>query len=254
MEPDRGARAERLAPYFEAQLRLAHRMAELTGMGLGEAARAHTNLHRRLGLGVPLHFPPSPEWRAYAQALEAARGLQAQWALTCDAFRTAREETTPLPGQERFGCFAFEPPNDTGAVKIHFYNRDTDAAGGPLATAKIARRRGDLAAMVRRIVEAHPAATHIVGRSWLYNLEAYRRLFPPEYAASRAPAPGPLHLSGTSSWGQLIDSREAIRSEVRDAFVANLATLDPERPWTAFPQRVLAVKAPLEAFTRFYGT
>jgi hypothetical protein len=62
-----------------------------------------------------------------------------------------------------------------------------------------------------------------------------------------------MHLTGTSSWGQLIDSREAIRPDVRDTLMANLARLDPEAPWTAFPYRVLAVSAPIESFARFYG-
>jgi hypothetical protein len=137
-------------------------------------------------------------------------------------------------------------------VKIHFSNRDTDEAGGPLASAKVGTRLAELAAMTRRIAEQHPDATHISGQSWLYNLEAYRRLFPPEYVETRAAAPAPVYLSGTSSWGQLIDSRETIRPEVRAALLSNLADLDPAAPWTAFPLRVLAVRAPLETFVRFY--
>jgi len=107
--------------------------------------------------------------------------------------------------------------------------------------------------MTRRIAERHPGAQVIAGKSWLYNIEAYRRLFPPGYSAIRTLAPGPLHLTGTSSWGQMIDSREAIRPDVRDALAANLAALDPAAPWTAFPLRVLAVRAPLETFLDFYG-
>lgn len=249
---DRAARAERLAPYFEIQLRFAARMAELTALGLGEAAYRHTNLCRRFGQGVPVLTPPTEAWLAFTERLEAAGSVAEQVALSQAMFRAATDEKAPLAGHEGFGCFAFEPPKD-GLVKIHFNNRDTDAAGGPLASAKAERRRDELAAMTRRIAEEHPDATHISGRSWLYNLEAYRRLFPPDYAATRAVAPGPVHLSGTSSWGQMIDSREAIRPDVRDALAANLANLDPEAPWTAFPFRVLAVQAPLETFLRFYG-
>jgi hypothetical protein len=50
----------------------------------------------------------------------------------------------------------------------------------------------------------------------------------------------------------MIDSREAIRPDVRDAFVTNFEGLDPDAPWTAFPLRVLAVQAPVETFVRFY--
>lgn len=251
MDSDRAARAERLGPYFEVQLRLAGRMAELTGMALGEAAYRYTNLCRRFGQGVPVLTPPTAAWLAYAGRLEATGSLADQVSHSQAMFRDATDETTPLAGQQGFGCFAFEPPKD-GVVKIHFNNRDTDETGGPLASAKVGRRTAELAAMTRRIAEQHPDATAIAGRSWLYNLEAYRRLFPPDYVSTRAVASGPVHLTGTSSWGQLIDSREAIRADVRDALTANLAHLDPETPWSVFPFRVLTAQAPVETFLRFY--
>jgi hypothetical protein len=251
VEDDLVVRAERLGPYFEIQLRLAGRMAELTGVSLGAAAYAYTNIHRRLGLGSPRETP-SEAWAVYAARLEAEPDLAAQVALTRTMFAAAIQETLPLPGQTQFGCFAHEAPDAEGAVKMHFNNVDTDADGGPLASGKAARRRAEMAAMVAHIREAHPEVTTIKGRSWLYNLEAYRRLFPPDYGASRVAHAGWIRLTGTSSWGQMIDSREAIRPDVRDALVANLADLDPEAPWTAFPFRVLAVQAPVETFARFY--
>lgn len=251
--PDRIARADRAGPYVEVQLRLARRMAELTGAPLGEMALRHTNLHRRLGLGVWREGPPADGWRPYADALEAARDLAGQVALTRDAFIAAPEEVFPHPGQTGFGCFAHEPPNDEGVVRIHFYNLDTDADGGPLVTAKVPRRRAELRDLVANVRALHPEARAIRGGSWLYNLEAYRRLFPPGYAASRGPCEGEIRIRGTAVWGQVIDSREVVRPDIRDALVANLAALDPEAPWRAFPYRMLAVGAPIESFVRFYG-
>lgn len=247
-------RAERLGPYFEIQLRLAQRMTELTGGSLGEMTLRHTNLHRRLGFGVnPPGEGGTPGWQAYARALDAAPGLAAQVALSRATCAANPPETPPLEGQTLFGCFAHDPPRGDGVVRLHFFNLDTDAVGGPLAPAKIVRRRAELAALTRHIREAHPGATAIAGRSWLYNLEAYRRLFPADYAASRTPAPPPLHLTGTSSWGQLIDAHERVRPQARDALLANLATLDPEAPWLAFPLRVLATQAPIGSFAAAYG-
>lgn len=248
----RQARAQRLRSYFEAQLRLARRISELTGVGIGETAFRFTNFHRRLGFGPPGEAP-SEGWTAYAARLNPLSDLEAQTALTAQAFLGGRDEILPLPGQAGFGCFAHDPPDADGVVRIHFHNKDTDEAGGPLAAPKADRRLAELATMVRHVLENHPGARAIRGKSWLYNLPAYRRLFPPDYAASRVLAAGPLRLQGTSSWGQLIDSREAIRPEVRDAFVANLGGLDPQAPWTVFPLRVLSAEAPIENFAAFYG-
>ncbi|MFZ5718437.1 MAG: hypothetical protein ACOY5Y_03110 [Pseudomonadota bacterium] len=251
MSADRQARAERLGPYLEVQLRLARRMSELTGAPLGDAAFRFTNFHRRLGFGIP-DEAPSAEWNAYADGLDVRNDLADQVALTQAAFVAGRDEVLPLPGQMGFGCFAYDPPGPDGVVRIHFHNRDTDEVGGPLSAAKTSRRRAELAAMIRHILEEDPGARAIRGKSWLYNLEAYRRLFPPDYGASRAVAAGPLRLQGTSSWGQLIDSREAVRTEIRDALLASLGDLDPQAPWTAFPLRVLTTEASIESFAAFY--
>lgn len=253
VSPEREARAERLAPYFDVQLRLARRMAELTGRPLSEMALNHTNLHRRLGLGVWSGGPPARGWAPFAARLEALGDLPAQVALMVEAYGEAPPEVLPHPGQFGFGCFAHEPRGDDGAVRIHFYNLDTDAQGGPLARAKIGRRSGELARLVAHVAQTCPPETPIRGGSWLYHLEAYRRLFPPDYVASRAPHPGPIRLRGTATWGQVIDSQERVRSDVRDAVVANLDRLDPEAPWRVFPFQMLAVRAPLSAFLEFYG-
>lgn len=248
------ARAERLGPYFEVQLRLARRMAELTGASLGEMALRYTNLHRRLGFGVHKpEEPPADGWADYARALEAESDPSGQLALSQAICASSPPERLPLPGQTQFGCFACEVTTDDGAVRLHFNNVDTDEAGGPLASGKITRRRREMAALVRHVRGAYPEATVIRGKSWLYNLEAYRRVFPADYGASRVIAAGPLRLNGTSSWGQLIDSRERVRVDVRDALLANLERLDPEAPWLAFPFRVLATEAPIDRFAAEYG-
>ena len=253
MSGNRAERAQRLGPYFEIQLRLARRMAEITGAPLGEMALRHTNFHRRLGLGVWREGPPAAGWGPYAAMLEALSDLSAQVAWTVQAYHWAPDEILPHPGQFGFGCFAHEPRSDDGVVRIHFNNLDTDAEGGPLSSAKVGRRREELTRLFAHVAKANPPNTAICGGSWLYNVEAYRRLFPPAYVASRVPYARPIALRGTATWGQIIDSRGRVRPDVRDAVQANLTRLDPEAPWRAFPFQMLAVEAPLSAFLDFYG-
>ena len=253
MSEDRAARAQRITGYFELQLRLARRMSEITGAPLGAMALRHTNLHRRLGLGVWREGPPAEGWAPYAAMLETLSDLRAQVAGTVEAYRWAPDEVLPHPGQFGFGCFAYEPRNADGIVGIHFNNRDTDAEGGPLSHAKVGRRREELTRLFAHVAKASPPDTVIRGGSWLYHVEAYRRLFPPAYGASRAPYTRPIALRGTATWGQVIDSREGVRPDIRDTVQANLARLDPEAPWRAFPLQMLAVEAPLSEFLTFYG-
>jgi hypothetical protein len=252
MTAERRARADRIRPYLGLQLSLARRMAELTGAPLSETTLRHTNFHRRFGLGR-WTGEAAPAWRPYAEALDAAADAAAQLDVTYEMFLHAAEEGGHEPGRIAFGCFACDSPNADGSVNIHFLNLDTDAAGGPLSTAKLARRQGEVAAMVRHLRAHFPQVSHIRGRSWLYHLAAYRRIFPAAYADSRQPYDGPVTLHGNGLWGQTIDSWERIRPEVAEALTAALPAMDPQAPWKVFPLRGLATVAPIDSFARFYG-
>lgn len=248
---DRIARAEQLAPWFALQLQLAEAVAERTAEPLGEAVTRLTNLHRRFGLGTAGQGPVASLWSDYRTRLEALpRGEpRLDWTLTCFVRGPAEARA---PDKLYFGCFSCDPPDGEGAVKIHFNNEDSADGVGPLRRGKIERRLAELTAMFAGIRNASPQARSVRGGSWLYNLEAYRRLFPQAYGASRT-APEVLPLNGTSSWGQLIDHRWRVKSEVACVFLANLERVDPERPWLVFPFRALAARAPIELFYAFYG-
>lgn len=248
MDDVRIARARRLRPYFEIQLRFSQALAERTGEPLAQVALTFTNLHRRFGLGDPEEGPERSAWTAYAAELRAAGSLEAQLDRTEAFFARSPEESS---GRKPFGCFSYDAPNAEGEVRIHFNNRDGDDVS-PLATEKVPRRLADLRAMFAEVRDHHPDAAYVRGGSWLYNIDAYRRLFPPAYGASRH-TPERVHLNGTSSWGQFLDHREAVKPAAREAFLAGLSRLDPAAPWTAFPLRALRVRAPIGLFYAFYG-
>lgn len=250
--PERLERVERMRSYFALQLSLARRMSDLTGEPLGATTLRYTNFHRRFGFGR-WTGEAAAGWTVYAEALDAAADAGAQLSLACEMFLRAPDEHGHETGRHAFGCFACEPPKADGSVNIHFLNLDTDAGGGPLAAAKLSRRQAEIAAMVRFLRERFPEVTHIRGRSWLYHLAAYRRVFPPAYVDSRTPYDGPVTLHGNGLWGQTIDSWERVRPDVAQALTAALPGMDPQAPWKVFPLQGLATVAPLSAFETFYG-
>ncbi|MDR3509464.1 MAG: hypothetical protein P4L64_16360, partial [Caulobacteraceae bacterium] len=144
-------------------------------------------------------------------------------------------------------------PDGAGMVRIHFNNRDSADGVSPLSAAKIGARRAELGAMFAFLRQTFPQARRVRGGSWLYNLEAYRRLFPPVYGQSRRIPEGAVRYSGTSSWGQMLDFRGAVRPVARDHMLAHLPDLTLEALWRAFPLRALRASAPIEAFYDFYG-
>lgn len=239
--------AERLRDYFDAQLRFAGILAERTGAPLADACLSYTNLHRRFGLGRPDPDAPSPEWTRYAAGLQRCAAAPERLAWTVAFFIQCSPE--PIHNR-RFGCFSYEFMASHQAVRIHFGNRDSDDGIGPLARAKIDRRRSELREMFAYIREHHPDAQTVIGGSWLYNLEAYRRLFPPAYAASTF-EPERVRLDGTSSWGQLLDFMGAVKPAVRDSVLANIAVVDVAAPWTAFPLPALGAQGDMVSFHQF---
>ena len=245
MIDQRRQEAERLRGYFDVQLRFAETLADRTSRPLADACLEFTNLHRRLGLGRADPGAPSAGWTRYAAGLERQDRLE--W--TLDFFADIPPQES---GTRRFGCFSYELLNPGDVVRIHFSNRDSADGRGPLARAKADRRISELREMFGHIHAHHPDAKTVRGGSWLYNLEAYRRLFPPEYAASTF-EPEQVRLDGTSSWGQLLDFRGLVKPAVRQALLDNIASVDIAAAWTAFPMRALGAEGEIERFYRFYS-
>lgn len=244
----RRAQGERLRGYFEIQLLFAETIADRTARTLADACLEFTNLHRRLGLGRADGGAHSAEWTRFAVGLEqcASRSARLDW--TVDFFVDAPPEESAAP---HFGCFSYEMLGAEDVVRIHFGNRDSDDGCGPLARAKTDRRIVELREMFGFIQTRHPGARTVRGGSWLYNLEAYRRLFPPEYAASNS-EPERVRLDGTSSWGQLLDFRGLVKPAVRQALLDNMATLEAAAPWKAFPLHALRAEGSIDDFYRLY--
>ncbi len=106
--------------------------------------------------------------------------------------------------------------------------------------------------MFTYVRKTYADAQAVRGGSWLYHLEAYRRLFPPVYGASRAVLEGISRFQGTSSWGQFLDHREGVKPALRAQFLENLTKLDLHRLWEVFPLPACSAHASMQAFYDFY--
>ncbi|MGH6996900.1 MAG: hypothetical protein ACREEO_01850, partial [Phenylobacterium sp.] len=243
LENERIDEAERLRPFFAVQLQFAERLATLGGPPFPEAVLRYTNLHRRFGLGRADPDRPRSEWLRIEAQLVQRQGLQERLDAIVSCYADAKPQADLTP---RFGCFRFDPPGSDGVVRIHFSSRDADDVS-PLARDRAERRRAELAEMCAYIGRHHPDAKTVQGGSWLYNLEAYCRLFPPAYVASRR-TPTQVRLDGTSTWGQLLTYRGELKTAVRDQLVGRLGEIELTAPWRVFPLQALGVQAPFRVF------
>jgi hypothetical protein len=246
------AAAEISREHFELQLRFAQALAGRSGKPLVETLTFSTNLHRKFAYGNLSRQPPDPEWLALAERIAALPDRADRLDLVVAAFAARPEEGLPDHLFD-FGCFRCEAPDERGHVRIHFGARDSDGDVGPLDRSKVPRRRAELAAMTAFVAKEYPEAKAVDGGSWLYHTEAYRRLFPPAFAASRTPYVGARSIHGSSSWGQLVDFRGAVKPAMREPFLARLPDLDPTQPWLIFPLQVLMTTAPFSAFRAEYS-
>ena len=109
------------------------------------------------------------------------------------------------------------------------------------------RRIAELRALFSLARKQEGLAPRVLGASWLYNLRAYRRLFPDDYLASATPtAPKFQHMP---LWGQFVDRRGGVRPDIANEFVSQLNRLTnlDELP-KCFPLRVLKLESPAVVF------
>jgi hypothetical protein len=172
----RTERAARLRDYFDLQLRFAEAVAIAAVLPLADTVAQCTNFHRRFGLGALQGAPIASVWQQYTAHLMTLETHEHRVAWTQKFFVPSLPGRLP-PGQRSFGCFSCDPPDVDGRVRIHFANRDNDGIS-PLSRTKIATRQQELTAMFTYVKHTYAEVKEVRGGSWLYHLEAYRRLFP----------------------------------------------------------------------------
>jgi hypothetical protein len=247
------ARIERLHDWFALQLHFAEEFESRTGLPLDTVVTFYTNLHRRFGFGRPSKEDSPPEWEAFVRRL-AAFQTRAQRIDFTKAFARERLVNWSGTGERQFGCFSFEPPKE-GVIRIHFSPNDTQDGIGPLARQKCSRRVDELAKMFAFIRREHGVeGKYVAGGSWLYNLDAYKRLFPSAYIASLRIHTKPNALFGGSWWGQFVDHRENVVADRVATFSENLRCLDSAEVWKVFPLPAMTALAKVDDFHERYGT
>jgi hypothetical protein len=222
--------------FFDLQLRFAVKVSELTGLPLAETVGSRTNIYVRLGMGQRLDHA-NPDWVEYVSALLAARDRAA---LTHNFHRRRAHLPTGPAVAATVGCFSFAPIGP-GRVRLHFHagHQHSDS---PLSLANEHLRRGELTRLVSQVA-ALGSDVQIVGASWLYNLNSYRRLFPESYLSGLVPMEHPYERMPL--WGQFLKRDKTVRADAVEYFTSRLTKATTlEQLSSCFPQRVLCTSAP----------
>ena len=150
-----------------------------------------------------------------------------------------------------FGCFSYEYEKDENYIQLHFRNTDLPEPGA-LSKERIAERQKELKKMFREIKQAYPQAKTVCGFSWLYNLQAYNRLFPIEYVKTARPVA--YWFKSTALWGQFLDSAGKVKYDLAQSFLNKMEAQTSLKDLTAcFPLPLLEVEAEIDYFYKFYA-
>lgn len=201
--------------FFDLQLHFARRVGELGGVSFLQAVGSHTNVYVRLGMGPRLDVN-NPDWQDYLAGLATA-SEPAAWTRAVHARRrhiAAGSTVTDTEGC--FSCALIEP----GRARLHFH-AGPGTAESPLAEAHLPRRRRELYSLVSRLIASSSVPVQIVGASWLYNLRAYRSLFPEPYRARLQPIAHPHQRMPL--WGQFLRRDRSVRPEAGARFLEGIA-------------------------------
>ncbi len=235
--------------FFEVQLAFARRVAEVTHQLFEEAVLKYTAMYRILGLDWSAD-PTNPLWQKYLQALQqdVNKGAESTY-----QFYYAISDSIPhISEQQQWGCFAYDYLSDQHTIKIHFSNQDFTQYGA-LSHQRMDVRKAELKAMFTAIHEEQPNAETVIGSSWLYNLEAYKRLFPIEYGQSAKAAVRVPYL-GRGLWGQFLNHEWQVNEQRAEAFLQRVeVATNMEQCDQSFPYQLLLPKAPIGLFYRFYS-
>ena len=232
--------------FFDLQLRFARKITVLSGLPLARSLLEYTNLYIRFGLDRDFD-PAHPTWQEYLAGLHDTDDIR-EWTY---GFYLKRSDATAGPTVvAAFGCFAYARAGDE-QIRLHFQNVDTDGHS-PLAIDRVSRRSAELTALFEHVRRLPRQPRQVVGTSWLYNLDAYRRLFPISYVASAHAIAG--RFQHMPLWGQFLDRHGAIKESVTRQFLARLERQSSlESLDRCFPLKALSAAAPVQAFYDFYG-
>lgn len=187
--------------YIGFQVEATQKLADLSGSTLTEMADKYATLFQdyRSNITEQLENIEGKSIEQLTQEISAKEMLHA-----------STQPLTPYHEYGRFGCFSCHVHRQgefAGRIDIHFSNAEFDPVSGPLSQNKIGFRQHELRDMFQFIQSEYPEADRVHGNSWLYNIEAYQRLFPNEYLEHAQIDETSDSLSTGRFWGQFADNR-----------------------------------------------
>lgn len=198
--------------YIELQLDFANILAEKLSTPLIDCLYDYTNIFLLLTLDFSFS-KDNPTWKNFVDGFEPS--TEYIYKKYLDSQNNPENKDTKK--SKAYGCFSYHIENDSETLRIHFSNKD-ETGLGPLAKENTEKRKAELKEMFNDIKVEHPEIKIVKGKSWLYSLDTYKRIFPNEYIESLKEFEG-AEWQFMTRWGQFLDSDGGIKENLANEFL-----------------------------------
>ena len=240
--------------FFTIQIKYAQKLADKFEQALEDILFNYTTFSRSFDLIAKPYDRTNPVWQEYVEGIKQASDLT-DWTYNfyiCHKDRDISPNDKTYNGRPLFGCFYFSVW-DNHVVWLYFIKNEKSKYG-PLSTNRMAVRLKELKAMFGHIKDNVDGADTVQGDSWLHNIEAYRRLFPPEYYTKSRAVVATGEFGLLARWGQFFDKNWKVKAHIAQEFFNRLERLETlEDLHNCFPYPTRQPKCHIKYFYEFYG-
>lgn len=242
--------------FFALQLSYAHKLAKRFRRNLDDILFNYTTFSRSIDITAERPFDQSnPVWKTYIKGLGKAVD-DAEWTHVYYLNHCANDPVSKneaFNGNILFGSFYFVLRDDR-VIRPHFIKLGDDTSPhSVISKERMAESIENLRRMFQHIKDNVSVAKTVKGNTWLYNLEAYRRLFPPDYTAQMEVNESHV-FQFLSLWGQFFDRNWQVKDLLANELLNRIEALDCLANLRfCFPYQALMPQYDIQAFYDFYG-
>jgi hypothetical protein len=231
--------------FFDLNLKFARKVSDITRQRFQRTLLEYTHLYLAFGLGHDFR-KENTLWQEYLLQIMKEND-QAEYTYRFYLERMSKQPTQKP--EQIFGCFSYVLW-DGNRVRLHFQNTTNES--GVLQKRNSSARMAELKSMFGHLKKTVPVTSTVVGGSWLYNIEAYRRLFPAKYLESAEV--GLDEFQFIALWGQFLYYDGNVRQHMTRMFLEEIEEQKTlEGVTSGFPYQVLRLESAIEDFYVYYG-
>ena len=241
--------------FFALQLSYAHKLAKRFRRNLDDILFNYTTFSRSINLAAERPFDQSnPVWNTYikglCKAVDDAEWTHVYYLNYCANVPMSKDEA--FNGNILFGSFYFVLRNNR-VIRPHFIKLGDDTSPhSVISNERMAESLRNLRRMFQFIKDNISGAKTVRGNTWLYNLEAYRRLYPLEYTTQMVA--NELHeFQFMALWGQFFDRNWQVKDLLANELLNRIEALNSLANLRfCFPYQALMPRRNIQAFYDYY--